>query len=103
MVTATDYSAQLAGITIGQPANLADEDSSANKADTIKVVTATDSTAQRAGVKIGQPSYLADEDSSAQKADAILAINNPAELAGVTVRKSAQHADNTAQLVGLLD
>ena len=45
VVTATDYSAQLAGVTIGQAANLADEDSSAKKADTIKVVTATDSTA----------------------------------------------------------
>ena len=94
VVTATDYSAQLAGVTIGQPANLADEDSSAKKADTIKVVTATDSTAQLAEVTIGQHAYLAN-DSSAQKADTILTIkmdtatDSPAQLSGVTIKQHA--------------
>ena len=43
VVTATDFPAQLEGVKIGQPAYLADEDSSAQKADTIlaiEVVTA---------------------------------------------------------------
>ena len=102
VVTATDYSAQLAGVTFGQHADLADEDRSARKADTIKVVTATDSPAQLEEVTIGQHAHLADEDSSAQKADTILAtevvtaVNYPAELGGVKPGQSARHADSTS-------